>query len=275
MPRMANRMGRAAALAAATVLTLALTACSDDGGDEGTATDDTGGTTSSTESPSGERTHEPQPENPDGAPCAYEATGTSAKPVEPPADTAAYSGSVAVTIETSVGDLQATLDAASAPCTVNSFTSLASQGYFDDTTCHRLTTAGIFVLQCGDPTATGTGGPGYQFDDELDGSETYPAGTLAMANAGPGTNGSQFFVVYEDTPLPPSYTVFGSVDESSVGLVADVAADGTNNQNGQGDGAPNTPVDIEFVEVGQASPGTTGTSEAPSQTSSETPSPTE
>ena len=81
-----------------------------------------------------------------------------------------------------------TLDADEAPCTVNSFVSLAQQGYFDDTTCHRLTTtkeSGISVLQCGDPTGTGTGGPGYAFDDELSGSETYPAGTLAMANAGP------------------------------------------------------------------------------------------
>ena len=66
------------------------------------------------------------------------------------------------------------------------------------------------MLQCGDPTATGTGGPGYSYADELSGEETYPAGTLAMANAGPNTNGSQFFIVYEDTELPPSYTVFGS-----------------------------------------------------------------
>ena len=69
---------------------------------------------------------------------------------------------------------------------------------------------GIYVLQCGDPTGTGTGGPGYSFDDELTGDETYPAGTLAMANAGPNTNGSQFFIVYGDTPLPPNYTVFGT-----------------------------------------------------------------
>src|SRR5690606_21777336 len=111
----------------------------------------------------------------------------------PPAEPTA-SGTVPATIRTSAGDLAVSLDADAAPCTVNSFLSLAQQGYFDETPCHRLTTSGIFVLQCGDPTGTGTGGPGYEFPDELTGSETYPAGTLAMANAGPDTNGSQFFV---------------------------------------------------------------------------------
>ena len=128
--------------------------------------------------------------------------------------------------------------------------SLAEQGYFDATECHRLTTAGIFVLQCGDPTATGSGGPGYSFADELTGEETYPAGTLAMANAGPDTNGSQFFIVYGDTQLPPAYTVFGTVDEAGVKLVEEVAAEGTDNANGQGDGAPNQAVEIESVTVG-------------------------
>ena len=105
--------------------------------------------------------------------------------------------------------------------------SLAEQGYFDATPCHRLTTQGIFVLQCGDPTGTGTGGPGYSFDDELSGDETYPAGTLAMANAGPNTNGSQFFIVYEDTQLPPAYAVFGTVDEAGIKIVQEVAEKGT------------------------------------------------
>jgi peptidyl-prolyl cis-trans isomerase B (cyclophilin B) len=199
-----------------------------------------------------EPTHAAQPTNPSGAACDYAAGGESAKPVDPPAGNAAYSGTVDVTIKTSVGDLAATLDGSKAPCTVNSFTSLASQGYFDDTTCHRLTTEGLFVLQCGDPTASGSGGPGYTFADELNGSETYPAGTLAMANAGPGTNGSQFFVVYADTDLPPSYTVFGSIDEASVATVAKVAEAGTDDANGAGDGAPKTKVDIDFVDVGKA-----------------------
>jgi peptidyl-prolyl cis-trans isomerase B (cyclophilin B) len=149
-----------------------------------------------------------------------------------------------------VGAFNLTLDAQATPCTVNSFVSLAGQGYYDGTTCHRMTTEGILVLQCGDPTATGSGGPGYAFADELTGSETYPAGTLAMANAGPNTNGSQFFIVYGETPLPPNYTVFGSVDEATVGAIQQVAQDGTDDANGPGDGAPNTPVDIATITVG-------------------------
>ena len=186
-----------------------------------------------------------------GVACEYpEDPMGAAKEVEPPPSEATVSGQVPVTIATSVGELNATLDAETTPCTVNSFVSLAEQGYFDGTSCHRMTTEGIYVLQCGDPTGSGSGGPGYSFDDELSGSETYPAGTLAMANAGPGTNGSQFFIVYDDTQLPPSYTVFGTVDEATVQAVAEVAAAGTDDSNGPGDGAPQTPVDIESVTAG-------------------------
>ena len=127
--------------------------------------------------------------------------------------------------------------------------SLAEQGYFDATQCHRLTTEGIFVLQCGDPTGTGTGGPGYSFDDELSGEETYPAGTLAMANAGPNTNGSQFFIVYDDTQLPPAYAVFGTVDDASVKIVAGASPRRAPTTAAPADGAPKTPVEIESVTV--------------------------
>ena len=205
---------------------LVLTGCGDDGGDDTSAD---------------------QPDNPDGATCEYAEAGEPAKEVDPPATQAAYDGDVPVTIETSAGAIEATLDAASAPCTVNSFTSLASQGYFDGTTCHRLTTDGIFVLQCGDPTASGSGGPGYSFPDELEGDETYGPGTLAMANAGPDTNGSQFFIVYGDSPLDPAYTVFGQVSEEGIGVVEQIAAEGTD--TGAGDGAPKTPVEISSVTV--------------------------
>ena len=171
-----------------------------------------------------------------------------AKKVDPPPAEPADTGKVDVTLDTSVGEINATLDAGKTPCTVNSFTSLAKQGYFDDTTCHRLTTQGIYVLQCGDPTATGMGGPGYQYDDELSGSETYRAGTLAMANAGPGTNGSQFFIVFDDSQLPPSYTVFGTVDAAGIKTVQKVAAKGT--ETGGPDGPPKQPVEIAGVTVG-------------------------
>lgn len=180
--------------------------------------------------------------------CTYPADGQpAAKEVEPPPSEPSVSGQVPALITTSVGDLAATLDADSAPCTVNSFVSLAGQGYYDDTPCHRLTTGGIHVLQCGDPTGTGTGGPGYSYDDELTGSETYPAGTLAMANAGPNTNGSQFFIVYGETPLRPDFTVFGTIDAASLKIIEEVAAAGSDESNGTGDGKPLTPVQITRV----------------------------
>ncbi|WP_336646666.1 peptidylprolyl isomerase [Microbacterium sp. USHLN186] len=185
----------------------------------------------------------------DAGTCSYPTDDREpAKTADPPAAEPTAAGQVPVTVATSVGDLAVTLDADKTPCTVNSFLSLAEQGYFDGTACHRLTTQGIFVLQCGDPTGTGTGGPGYSFGDELDGSETYPAGTLAMANAGPDTNGSQFFIVYADSQLPPSYTVFGHLDEASTKTVAAVAEKGT--EDGGPDGAPKTPVQIESVTAG-------------------------
>ena len=232
-------MSRRSVAALSAALLLALSGCGDDDGDLAQDNDD-----------AGDRTHAAQPENPEGAECQYPEGAPAAREADPPADRAAYEGEVPATIDTSVGDLEATLDADSAPCTVNSFTSLASQGYFDGTTCHRLTTEGIFVLQCGDPTADGTGGPGYSFPDELDGDETYKTGTLAMANSGPDTNGSQFFIVYDDSPLPPAYTVFGTVSDGGVEIVKKVADEGTDDSNGSGDGAPKTEVEIQFLEVG-------------------------
>lgn len=178
--------------------------------------------------------------------CAYASDGSGtaeAPPAEPE-----VAGLVAVTLDTSAGAIGMTLDADRTPCTVGSFVSLAEQGYLDATQCHRLTTEGIFVLQCGDPTGTGRGGPGYAYADELDGTETYPAGTVAMANAGPDTNGSQFFLVYEDSPLPPAYTVFGTLDETGLAVVAEIGAAGV--AGGGPDGAPAEDVTIESVTLG-------------------------
>jgi peptidyl-prolyl cis-trans isomerase B (cyclophilin B) len=170
----------------------------------------------------------------DKGPCSYPSSGTAAKSVKAPSDTPSVTGIVDATLKLSAGDIHLKLNADEAPCTVNSFLSLAEQGYFDDTTCHRLTTSGIFVLQCGDPSATGAGGPGYRYDDELSGAEAlegsgvknYAAGTLAMANSGANTNGSQFFLVYEDSPLEPNYTVFGTFDASGVADLKKVASAG-------------------------------------------------
>jgi peptidyl-prolyl cis-trans isomerase B (cyclophilin B) len=186
--------------------------------------------------------------------CDYppDAQGATRK-VNPPPSAPEVQGKVPVTMKTSIGTLEATLDADTAPCTVSSFVSLAKQGFFDKTPCHRLTTAttGIFVLQCGDPSGTGTGGPGYTIPDELSGKETYGPGTLAMANTGqPDTGGSQFFIVYADTPLPAQYTVFGSISAAGVKLVANVAKKGTDNAFGQGDGHPKVPVTLKQVTAG-------------------------
>lgn len=174
------------------------------------------------------------------SPSRVETKTVDKPPVDPPADEASQ-----VTIATDRGDVRVSLDPDKAPCTVNSFLSLAEQGYFDDTRCHRLTTGGLNVLQCGDPSGTGRGGPGYSFADEptkddprlqpclgqvdqSTGAEvcTYPAGTLAMANAGPDTNGSQFFLVYADSPLPAAYTPFGRMSAAGVDVVKKVAAQG-------------------------------------------------
>ena len=183
-----------------------------------------------------------------GATCEYpEGGGAPARDVEPPPGESTATGDVDVTISTSAGDVGAALDAEAAPCTVNSFLSLAEQGYFDESPCHRLTTDGIFVLQCGDPSGVGSGGPGYSFPDELTGDEKYKAGTLAMANAGPDTNGSQFFMVYDDTQLAPDYTVFGSIDKAGLEVLSGIAAKGT--ANGAPDGPPKEPVQIQSVTV--------------------------
>ncbi len=171
--------------------------------------------------------------------CVYTEASEAGKKAELPPTEPKSADSL--TIKTNRGDIKTTLTPDAAPCTVNSFVSLAEQGFYDGVNCHRLVVD--FVLQCGDPTGTGSGGPGYSFADELSGSETYPAGTLAMANAGPDTNGSQFFIVLEDAQLPPSYTVFGSVDAAGLKVAQDIAAKG----NGPDGVAPAEDVTIESV----------------------------
>lgn len=193
-----------------------------------------------------------------GTTCAYPRAGEPAKPVDPPpAEQVATSGEIAFTLNTNEGPVVLTLDRAKAPCAVNSFESLATQGFFDKTRCHRLVDGGLFLLQCGDPTGTGTGGPGYSFADEVPttkpdstGTINYAGGTVAMANAGPNTNGSQFFLVYADSPLPPNYTIFGSLDEKSRGIVARIAAEGQDGTSPGGGGKPNNPAEITSVTAG-------------------------
>jgi peptidyl-prolyl cis-trans isomerase B (cyclophilin B) len=197
-----------------------------------------------------------------GANCAYAPTGApTAKPVKPPraGRVPTQPALVSASMATDQGNIGIQLDNAKSPCTVNNFASLAQQGYFDGTPCHRLTTAPTMrVLHCGDPTGTGSGGPGYRFANEyptnqyrisdpaLRQSVVYPRGTLAMANTGPGTNGSQFFLVYGDSQLPPTYTVFGVIDATGLATVDKIAAGGV---VGGGDGKPVTTVTIKSVRL--------------------------
>ncbi|MFM1918230.1 MAG: hypothetical protein RJB01_1745 [Actinomycetota bacterium] len=157
-----------------------------------------------------------------------------------------------LTFTTNCGPIAIELLPEAAPKTVASEIFLTAEGFYDATTCHRLTTSGIYVLQCGDPAGDGTGGPGYSVPDEnLPTTEgvNYPAGTVAMANAGPGTSGSQFFLVYEDTTLPPSYTVWGTVTDG-LDLIRAIAAQGV--ADGSSDGQPAQPVFIESATFSPA-----------------------
>jgi peptidyl-prolyl cis-trans isomerase B (cyclophilin B) len=199
-----------------------------------------------------------------GSNCQYPATTEPAsKPVKPPQNGRIPTDPALVraTVTTTQGTIGLELDNGKTPCTVNNFTSLAKQGFFDNTKCHRLTTsAELGVLQCGDPTGTGTGGPGYRFPNEYPTNQyrltdpalkipvLYPRGTLAMANSGPGTNGSQFFLVYEDSQLPPTYTVFGTIDSAGLATLDKVAAGGV--AGGTEDGKPVVDATIKSVQIG-------------------------
>jgi peptidyl-prolyl cis-trans isomerase B (cyclophilin B) len=183
--------------------------------------------------------------------CTYTASGTAARKVSLPPASPDYTASYQATIATNRGSIVINLLNSKATCTVNSFVHLAEQKYFSNTKCHRLTTASIFVLQCGDPTGTGTGGPGYEFASENLKGAKYPAGTVAMANTGqPDSNGSQFFLVYKNTPLPASYTPFGTITQGLPILDA-VAKAGSDNSNGPGDGHPKENVVIDSVTIKQ------------------------
>ncbi|GAB3279966.1 peptidylprolyl isomerase [Parasphingorhabdus pacifica] len=184
--------------------------------------------------------------------CEYRPGGEPAKPVQPPADGEVSStGKVRATIETNAGAIPITLDRSLAPCAVNSFTHLAKEKFYDGTSCHRLGTEGLQMLQCGDPTGQGTGGPGYAFDDEVFPELDYGRGHLAMANSGADTNGSQFFMVYGEAPLDPSYTVFGSISEEGLKVIDEIARKGHDGAYGS-TGRPNEEVKFEKVTVRDA-----------------------
>ncbi len=195
-----------------------------------------------------------------GANCQYPASEPKSRDVTPPntGKVPTDPASISVSMATDQGNIGLVLNNAEAPCTVNSFASLAQKGFFDDTVCHRLTTApGLGVLQCGDPTASGSGGPGYSFANEYPTNQypkgdpalqkplLYPRGSLAMANAGPNTNGSQFFLVYKDSKLPPNYTVFGTIDSTGLATLDKIAEAGV--AGGSQDGSPATEVKVKSI----------------------------
>jgi peptidyl-prolyl cis-trans isomerase B (cyclophilin B) len=202
-------------------------------------------------------------------PCQY--TGTpddpAARPVPLPRDPrhTPTRGTVAVVLNTNLGAIPLVLDRAQAPCTVQSFLHLVRHRFYDRTVCHRLTAyPTLKVLQCGDPTGTSTGGPGYRYRDELPTDlppaptdptgvrRVYARGVLAMANAGPDTNGSQFFLVYADSALRPNYTIFGSIRPQGLRTLDRVAAGGVAPTPGQVapvDGAPALRTEIRKARI--------------------------
>ena len=185
--------------------------------------------------------------------CVYTSSGNPARKVGIPPAKPHYKGKAYLaTVKTNRGTIVLDLYNNKATCTVNSFLYLASKKYFNNTPCHRLTTTGIYVLQCGDPTGSGSGGPGYKFANENTAGAQYVQGSLAMANAGPGTNGSQFFLVYRNsTTLPANYSLFGKI-VSGLGIIQNVAKAGSDNANGAGDGHPKEKVTIESVTFTKA-----------------------
>ncbi|WKK22929.1 peptidylprolyl isomerase [Streptomyces olivoreticuli] len=191
-------------------------------------------------------------------PCAKAAPGSPSTKSwkSEPAMSVDKSASYAMDLKTTCGSIDIKLDADKAPHTVNSFNFLAGEGFYDHSSCHRLTNANIYVLQCGDPKGNGTGGSGYTIPDEnlkdpriKDG--IYPAGTVAMANTGqPDSGGSQFFLVYQDSKLDPKYTPVGTIGADGMKVLKKIADAGV--QGGAPDGAPNATVTIDKATVAKS-----------------------
>ena len=192
--------------------------------------------------------------------CTYTVSDKSSKPSLPPA-TPDYNAAYKATINTNLGKIQISLLNSKATCAVNSFAHLAAVNFWNTTQCHRLSTdGGLYILQCGDPTASGkkalscstptlgSGGPGYVFADENLKGATYNTGTVAMANSGPNTNGSQFFLVYKNTSLPPNYTPFGNIT-SGLDILQNVAKAGTTCTYQAGGGVPKEKIIINSVTI--------------------------
>jgi cyclophilin family peptidyl-prolyl cis-trans isomerase len=197
--------------------------------------------------------------NPDGTVSCTYAPDDSGNPnlkdvgTPPTPEATPTQGTSTLLMSTGQGDLTLTLDRAKAPCAAASFAYLAAQKFFDGSPCHREVNQPTFgVLQCGDPTGSGSGGPSYKYAQEIPEGTTYPRGTIAMANTGqPGSTGSQFFLCFTDTELSPDYTPVGTVDEAGLAVLDKIAAAGNDGsfEAQAGGGAPNTPVTINTMTV--------------------------
>jgi cyclophilin family peptidyl-prolyl cis-trans isomerase len=198
------------------------------------------------------------PQAPGTASCAYTPdesgnpnltdVGTPPNPESTPA-----TGTSTLLMSTGQGDLTLTLDRELAPCAAASFTYLAAEKFFDGSSCHRMVNGEAFgVLQCGDPSGTGQGGPTYKFAEEVTPETSYPRGTIAMAKSGaPNSTGSQFFLVFADAQLSPDYTVVGTVDDAGLAVLDQIATAGNDGsmEPSPGGGKPNVPVVIESMTV--------------------------
>ncbi len=213
--------------------------------------DDDDSTVAAESTPTPEPTATPVPAPAGFVNCTYTADGSPAsKDVGVPKSLAPAKGKFQATISINNKPVVMEMDAAKAPCAVNNFVHLAKAKYFDDTQCHReLNSTGTYVLQCGDPDATGRGGPGYSFPDENLEGATYEAGVVAMANAGPNTNGSQFFMMFKDSEFGPDYVPFGKII-SGLKVLTEIAKAGTkvNEDTGAND-APKNKVTINKVTI--------------------------
>lgn len=212
----------------------------------------------------------PDPTEPTKGACAYtpleDTTYSTIVPLPRDPHHTPDRGKVRIVLKTNQGDIPMVLDRSMAPCTVQSFQHLTKLRYFDDTICHRLTTyPTLSVLQCGDPLGTGWGDPGYSYRDELPDwlapwpddptgeRKIYPRGTLAMANGGPDTNGSQFFLVYKDSRLRPHYNVFGWITPEGMAVLDKIAAGGVDpaDPGAPLDGLPAIDTELERVRPGR------------------------
>lgn len=211
-------------------------------------------------STAGEKQAPPSDTPADATSCIWSPDDATANPElkevgAPPTGTAPDKGSQTMTITMNIGVLEVEVDTAGAPCTARSMTYLASKNFFDNSKCHRLVTEGIKVLQCGDPSATGRGGPTYKLAEEnlpnfTDATQNYPVGTIAMAKAQPpNTTGSQFFIVYGETTLQGDYTILGKVTKGLEHVQEAAKAGATKDGKDSTDGAPKTEVIIKTLTL--------------------------